>query len=145
MRDRVAGLRLGDFNIPKHLAVARVQSEQVRIDGPHVERVAQNGDAAIHAAAARPRLPRRGIRVQPFDLAGGGVERDHIIGRLRQIHRAIHHDRRGFEFLERSRLERPLQLEIPDVARIDLRQRAVALAERRTRVRKPVLRFFFSA
>src|SRR4029453_12111347 len=48
---------------------------------------------------------------------------------------------RRLELLGRASLEDPLQLEIPDVLRRDLRQRAVTMACVSPGVRQPVMRF----
>ena len=122
------------------MPVLGVHRDDMRVDGSHEQRVAQNREAAIHASAAQARLRRRTIRVDPKNAAGGGVQRHDIVGRLHRVHHAIHHQRRSFEFFERARLKNPFLLQVLDVAGRDLVERAVALAEIASRVIEPVLR-----
>ena len=56
------------------------------------------------------------------------------------VYDSVHDQRRGLEFLERPRLEDPLELEVLDVVRRNLRQLAESLALHRPRVGEPVLR-----
>jgi hypothetical protein len=67
----------------------------------------------------------------------------------RMAHHAVDDERRRFGFLGRlrgtARLEHPLQLEVLDVGRRDLRQQRVAMAEQAARIRQPVVRFFVRA
>ena len=55
---------------------------QVRVDRAHVERVAEDRQAAAHAAAARARLERRLVFERPERPAGDGVERDDLVDAL---------------------------------------------------------------
>ena len=55
-RHRVAGSGIGDRFLPRRLACVRVERDQARIDRRHEQFVAENREAAVHAAAARPRV-----------------------------------------------------------------------------------------
>ena len=89
----------------------------------HSPRIAS---AAIDATAARARLRRRLVAVGPEDAARGAVDGDHVVGRLDGVEHAVHGKRRRFEFLQRLRLEHPLQLQVLHVGRRDLRERRMA-------------------
>src|SRR5580692_784490 len=52
-RHRVAGFSAGHFGVPDRMAVSRVYRDQVRIDGGHEQRVAQNGYPPINPSATR--------------------------------------------------------------------------------------------
>ena len=111
------------------------------IDGGHEQCIAQDGQTAIHDPAAGAGVGRRSVMVDPEYAPRFGVERHHIVGRLRKVHDPVDHQRRGLEFLQRLRLKHPLQLQIFHVRRIDLLERAVALAHVTAGVGQPVLWF----
>src|SRR5262249_22245218 len=50
--DDVAVRGVGDGRVPKLLSVLRVESDNVRVEGSHIQRVAQNGQTAVYASAA---------------------------------------------------------------------------------------------
>jgi hypothetical protein len=113
---------------------------QVRVDRAHIQGVAQDRDAAIHAAAARASLGRGLVMVGPEHAARRRVQRDDVVRRLHGIENAVDDERRCLELLERARLPDPLQLELADRPRIDLIEPAVALVVDRARIAQPVLR-----
>ena len=76
--------------------------------GRHEQRVAEDREAAIHGAAAGLGIRRGLVLVEPEDAAGAGIEGDHVVGRLGQIHDAVDHQRRGLELLQALGLEDPL-------------------------------------
>ena len=145
MRDGIAGFRLGDGRIPQRLPVLGIDGDQMRVDGAHEQRVAQDRQPAIDAAAAGARRLRHRKLVGPEDPSGGGIESDHVVGSLDRVHDPVHHQRRGFELLERSRLIDPLQFQVLHVLRSDLRERAMTLAHSGTGVGQPVLRLLVGA
>src|SRR6185312_7342949 len=65
-----------DGVIPDDLAGLRVDRHQVRVDRAHVERVAQDRQAAADAAAARARLEHRLVFQRPERTSARRVERD---------------------------------------------------------------------
>src|SRR5438477_8108218 len=73
-RHRIAGLRLRDSDIPQRTAILCIERDQPRIDGCHEQRVAKDGDAAIHASAAGPRCLVGGMGVRPEGASGRCVE-----------------------------------------------------------------------
>src|SRR5580692_2143939 len=72
MCDGIAGFRVGHLGIPQQLPVFGVDGYDVRVDGSHEQRVAENREAAVYASAAQAGLWRRTIRVDPKDSARGG-------------------------------------------------------------------------
>ena len=150
MRDRELVRRACRLGVPEDLAGLGVDGEQVRVDGAHEERVAEDGQSAAHAAAARAGLRRGLVLERPEGAAGDGVERDDLIralhGRaLQRVEHAVHRQRGRLELLQRPGLPDPLQLQVLHVGRRDLRELAVALVEDRSRVAQPVLRLLVGA
>ena len=137
----VARLGPGDGDVPDGLAGFCIDREQMAVDGAHEERVAEDCKTAINAPAADACFGRRRIFVNPEDAARDGVDSHHVVWRLDRVKDAIHHERRGFEFLQRMGLEDPLQLQIFHIGRGNLIERAITLAHQGTRISKPVLRF----
>ena len=72
-----------------------------------------------------------------------GIQRKHVVGRLRQVHDAIHHQHRRLNLLERLHLERPFQSQVADIISIDLSEPAVPMAAIVARIRHPVPGFSF--
>ena len=144
-RHGVRELRIGHRCIPKRLAVARVDRDQVRVERAHEQRVAVNREAAIVGAAADALVGRVVVAVLPEHAARLGVERQHVVGALRQIHDAVDDERRGLPRAEHLALQHPLLLEVADVLRRDLSQRRVALARIGAGVGQPVLRLVSGA
>jgi hypothetical protein len=150
VRDRVLVHGPGGLDVPEDPAGLGVDREQVRVDGPEVQRVAENRESAAHAPAARTGVHAGTILRRPIRTAGDAVERDDLIDApdgwsLHGVQHAVDGQRRGFEFLERPGLPDPLQLEILDVRRCDLRQLTVSLVLDRAGVGEPVLRLFVGA
>ena len=139
-RQRVAGAGVGDAGLPDGPAADRVDRDELGVDGAHEQRVAQNRHAAVDAPAAGARLGRRGVLVAPEDAAELRVEGQHGVGRLGDVHDAVHHERRRLEDLQRLRLEDPLQLEAVDVVDGNLVEGRVAVAVVVARVGEPVVR-----
>jgi hypothetical protein len=92
--NRIAGFAVGDlgFQIGRPLrassAIRLASSVPMKSDSPRI---------------ATPRLfePQQTtssgsclVAIHPEDTAGGGVERDDVVGPLREIHDAVDHDRR---------------------------------------------------
>ena len=140
MADRVAVRDLGDLDVPERAAGLRVDRDEVRVERAHEQRVAEDREAAVVGAAADLDVRRDGVLVDPEDAAGLRVERDHVVRPLREVHDAVDDERRRLPRSEHLVLENPLQLEVLDVGRRDLRQRAVALAGVVAGVGQPVLR-----
>ena len=110
------------------------------VHGRHEQRVIENRHTAIDQSTTTDAPGRRGVVIHPEHAAGPGVERDDVVGSLRDVHDAVHDERRRREALERLRLEDPLLLEILDVRRRHLAQLGVTLAHIRAGVGEPVPR-----
>ena len=74
-------------------------------------------------SAADARIGRDGVAVQPEHAAGLRVDRQHVVRPLRHVHDAVDDERRGLPGAEHLVRQDPLQLEVLDVRRVDLRQR----------------------
>ena len=148
-RERVTRLRLGDRLVPDRLAGLGIDRDQMAVDRSHEQRVAEDREPAVDAAAADARQRRDPRRVDPEHASGGGIERHDVVRRQHRVHDAVDDERRRFEFLvglgRPARLEHPLQLQVLHVRRRDLRERAVAVAGQVPGVRQPVLRFLIGA
>ena len=141
--------RVGRFDLDvENLAAGfRVDRNQVRVDSRQVKPVALNGETLIVSSATGSRLGRS-VRVCPVDSTGGCIQRDHLIGgdrRLHRIHHAVNDERRCFEFrraVHGADLQDPLQFEVLHVVRSYLIQKAVPLIEKSAAIGEPVLRLF---
>ena len=82
----------------------------------------------------------RGVAIGPERTAGRRVERDDVVQALGDVHDAVDDQRRGLPVAGDRRLVDPLELQVLDVGRRDLSQRAVARAGVVAGVGQPVLR-----
>ncbi len=104
------------------MASARIERDQSRVERAEEDAAAVHGDSAIHGTAAMIGGAEI-VDVLPATRAGGGVERDHVVERRRQIQRSVHDDRRRLERFGDSRVIGPCELQAVDVRGVDLRQR----------------------
>src|SRR4029453_17159742 len=111
----------------------------------HEKGVAKNSQAAIDAAATEARERRGRVRKHPEHAARCSIERHDIVGSLYGVHHTVYDERSGLELLEGPGLEDPLELEILDVGRRDLRQLTESLAHERAGIGEPVLRLLVGA
>ena len=130
----------GDLRLPDRPSALCVDGHDVRVKRAHEKRIAEDRQPAIHLAAAYRQALRQHIVINPEHASGFGVERDGVVGRLREIHDAVDDERRGLECLQRLRLKHPFQLEVLHVGGRNLLQRAVALAHVGAGIGEPVLR-----
>src|SRR4029077_9414104 len=77
--------------------------------------------------------------------AGFRVEGESIARRLSDVHDTVDDEWSRFEFFQRFRLKYPLLLEVLHICRIDLTERAIALACICSGIRQPVVRLVGSA
>ena len=97
-------------------------------------------EPAVVGAAADDAILGRCVAIDPERAAGRGVERDDVVLTLGDVHDAVNDQRRGLPVAGDRRLVDPLELQILDVGRRDLGQRAVAGAGVVAGVGQPVLR-----
>ena len=81
-----------------------------------------------------------GVAVLPEHAPRLRVHREHVVRTLRDVHHAVHHERRRLPGAEHLVGEHPLELEVLHVARVDLAQQRVTLARVVAGVGQPVLR-----
>ena len=119
-RFRIALVGVGDLRFPHQLAGLRIQREQLRVDGAHVQRALGDRNAPVVVAAAdgddRPQL----VFVVPVFLARFRVDGVNVIEGGRQEHDAVIDDGRGLHRLQHRRLEHERRLELAYVAGVDL-------------------------
>ena len=133
---------LRDLGVPEQVAAARVNRHQVGVQRAHEQRVAEHGDAAVVAAAADPEIIGELVLVAPVHAARGRIDGRQVAGRLRDEHDAVDDERGGLRPIDHGNLIGPLQLQIADVAGIDLVEPAEALAAERAGVHQPVVGLF---
>jgi hypothetical protein len=134
VRRPVTALRVGDDDIPLHLAGVGIERDQMRIRRRQVDRILVDRGAAmadveplIRRVGVAPQLPRR-----------SGVDRPDVVG-SRDVDDAVDEDRRRLELLGLAGLERPRQRQLTNVLWRDLRQLAVALAGKIAVVSRPIV------
>ena len=130
---------VGGLRVPHEVPRAGVDGDEVRVEGAHVEGVAQNRHAAVVAAAADAQVVGQRVVIAPVLAPGGGVDGDHVARRLGDEHHPVDHQRHRLRPVELRDLVGPLQLELADVAVVDLVEPAVALGVEGARVHQPVL------
>ena len=123
VRGPVPLLRVGDHHVPLHRAVARVEGDQVGVWRGEEHQVPGHRGAAVADVEA---VVRR-IGVAPDLAPVARVDRPQVVGGG-DVDHAVGHDRRGFDLLRLSGLERPRERELADVVGRDLRQAAVMTA-----------------
>ena len=82
-----------DLAVPDDLPAARVEREEVRVDGGHVDALAVQRDAAVGRVELHQVLGQLAL-VAPEKLTGARVEREHVVLRRAEEHRAVVHERR---------------------------------------------------
>ena len=78
-RHRITGLRLCNSDVPQRPAALCIDCDQSSIDGCHEQRVAEDCQPPIHAAATGTRGLRRRVIESPENPAGSGVQREEAL------------------------------------------------------------------
>ena len=107
VRGPVAFLRVGDLDVPFHLAVSRVERDQMRVGRGEEDRVLVDRDAPmadVEAGVVR-------IAVVPHLARRSRVDRPELIGRA-DVEHAVDDDRRRFDRGALSGLKRPRQRQL---------------------------------
>ena len=136
--DRVAGLAVGNRHVPQHGARLRAQRDQVRIHGAEKHAIAKHRHAAVDRIATDVDFGRKAAFVVPVGAAGGGIESEHVRGRLADVHDAIDHDRCGLDAVTGRHLVYPGDFQTARILAIDLVQRAVPPTAVRAGIGEPV-------
>jgi hypothetical protein len=133
VRHRLPPLVIGVLDPEDLLARRGVQREQVTLQQLDVELAARMiGEAAVDDVAAGDRDDvRRLVRRELPDLRRTllrQIQREDLVRkRAVEVHHVPHHEWVAFVSAQRTRGHGPGSLEIPDVVRVDLSERAVAL------------------
>src|SRR5579862_3727394 len=85
-RNGVTRLTIRDDRFPEGMAAFDVDGHKVRVEGTHVEGVAQNRQAAVVRAAAYRHFRIVVVVIDPEHPAGDGVERDYVVRPLGHVH-----------------------------------------------------------
>src|SRR5262245_52683589 len=141
VRDRVPGFSARHLGLPDGTAGSPIDRNQLRVEGPHEQRVAKDPKPAIVGAATDDAILGRCVAVDPERPTGCRVEGDDVVQTLRDVHHAVDDQRRGLPVAGNWCLVHPLELQILDVGWSDLIERAVARARVVAGVRQPVLGF----
>ena len=136
----VAAPVIRHLRVPHQVARARVDGDQVRVERAHVERLAQDGDAAVVPPAADAQVVRQGMLVAPERPSGRGVDRRHVARRLGDEHHAVDHQRGRLGPVELADVVGPLQFQVGHVGTVYLVETREALAVERAVVHQPVVR-----
>jgi hypothetical protein len=129
------------LRVPEKATVFGVNRYKVRVNGPHNQRIAKNGKAAVHQAAAQAHSERGVILIDPEQPACFCIEGNDVIRRLCDIHNPVDNDRSCLELLQRLSLKDPTKIELLDIRRGDLIESAVSLARIISGIGQPILRF----
>ena len=125
---------VGDLPVPEQVAGPGVDPHEVRVERAHVERFTQDGDTAVVPSTANPKVLRELVVVSPERTSGHGIDRRHIARRFGDEHDTVDDQRRRLGTVDLWDLVGPLQLELTNIAVVDLVEPAVPLAVERTRV-----------
>ena len=125
--DRGGGHRLAvpllgvrDLRLPEHLAGLVVERDQLGVEGPEEELVAQHRHAAVVGPAAIGGYRSHRVLVVPELLPGGGVDRVDVIVGSGDVHDAVDDDGRGLHRLDDRGLEDEDGTQPLHVAGVDL-------------------------
>ena len=139
-RHVVAAVVVLDRALPCHLAGRGVERDDLRVAGRRVDLVAVQRDAPVrrvpHAQVRRQSMP-----ITPQQVAGRGIEREHLVERRRDEHHAVVDDRRRLVALGGAGRHRPHRHEVFDIACRDVVERAVAPRVVGAQIHQPVAVF----
>ena len=125
---------------PHDAASARIERDELRIQGREEQRAAEDRQPAIDLAATRVDAAGQLVLVGPQRPSRFRIERDHVARRAGHVHDAIHHNRRRLDLLTMHLVD-PLRPQPVDVVDCDLIQAAVVMASIIAAVGQPVARF----
>ena len=140
--DAVTLLGIGNSLRPADIAALGIERHQFRIERPHVERLAENGDTPVDLSTTDGQLRGKTMFIFPVAEPGPGVHGPDLVLRECQEHHAINDQRCGFKRRPHRELTDPLDLELVRVAVIDLVQLAKPLSVVLPRIGQPVPRIF---
>jgi len=131
---------------PHFLAGGGIECDQAAVINPDIDFAVPHGDTTVDDVAATTGTEFAGdFRVvSPQQLAGFGIVGTDLAPGLRDVQRAIHHQRCRFLAAIGIEIGEPGQTEVLDVVRRDLRQLTVALLLVGAAVGHPLARFLFS-
>ena len=124
------GLELERLGLPAQLAGARVDRHHIAVGRGEIDHVLEDRRHLGARQVGGPDLGRHVLGiialVLPDLVAGGGVDGEQVGARLDHVHHAVVHQRGRF-LRARRQAARECDLQLGDVALVDLIERAVAL------------------
>src|SRR5438270_4924783 len=141
-REAVSGAIVSGCDVPDDVAGFPIKRHEVRVQRPKKDLVAHNREAAVDASAAGTNIRGKLPLVHPDRPASPRVESEGAIILSRRIQNPIYNQWSGFELARGAGLVNPLGSEGRHILRVDLAERAEALARIVAGVRHPVLWFF---
>src|SRR5262252_2048500 len=129
-----------DLLVPGHLAGLGVERHEMVVGSGEVELILPKPDTTARRVQLREIFGQLPL-VTPDLLAGLRVDGDHLVLWRRYEHDAVVDDRRGLVAFVDAGRKGPRRLQILDVGRVDLVERAVALAVISAPVEHPVAGF----
>ena len=134
-----AVLVVEDVRFPGELAGLRIDRVRIAVGAVVEDQVVVDREIAVRARRRKVLADVLGhaAPVLPDEIAGDGVERLRDVVRVREVQDAVVHECRAFLVAGRER-PRPDELELLDVARRDVLQRAVAPVVQRAPPHQPI-------
>jgi hypothetical protein len=127
------------YHVPHQAAGQAIQGQQMGVIGNHEDFVVEDRDPAIDADRSIAHQARgRWARILPDLGSAQCVERIGLVI-ARDVHNAVHHDRRRLE-AEMRHGEDPLESQVLHVRCVDLGQAAVSVAIQLSVVSRPITR-----
>ena len=117
-----------EFDVPLDAPCLRIERNEVRVEGGHIEQTFADRDAAVARTTAVAHLfgRRQTPLVMPEFSSRGCVNGENVIPRRGQKDDAIDHERHAGQSVTHARLEGPHGNQVLDVRSIDVRETAVA-------------------
>src|SRR5688572_1862554 len=125
--DRIAVLVVCEFDIPDRRSGLCVECDQVGIACSKEQLVAVDGSTAVVWSATATEVAWYVLAILPNLPSRSRVNGPHVPAKASHINHVVDENRRRLEIWTDTCLERPLRLELVDVLRRDLRQRAVTM------------------
>ena len=124
--------------VPEQFAGLRVQRDDVGVERGEIDLVLVEADPAVRRVQLKEIVGQLAL-VPPQELAGLGVEGEHLVLRRAHEHDAVVHDGWRLVAFGHARREAPDRHEVLHVAGVDLLERAVAPGVIGSPVHQPVL------
>ena len=119
-RGRVPHLVVLELDVIHNAAGLHVEREEVRIDRRNEDLIPERCDAAVDIAAAGAQIVRETPPIGPQRSSGFDVQRDHVAGRIGEVHHTVKDKRCALEVMASLNLVHPYRAQLLDILTIDL-------------------------